>query len=112
MKNAGDGISENPNLKIFGGERPPTPPGLGRLRRANSTSSSYRYLVAYEINAQGWKKRLGLEGVGGGGVHFKNGYCQGGVQFLYVIIWGGGDEVLIHHTINGCKRLLFYSCSY
>ena len=67
MKNAGDGISENPNLKIFGGERPPTPPGLGRLRRANSTSSSYRYLVAYEINAQGWKKRLGLEGVGGGG---------------------------------------------
>ena len=39
---------------------------MGRLRRANSTSSSYRYLVAYEINAQGWKKRLGLEGVGGG----------------------------------------------
>ena len=81
MKNAGDGISENPNLKIFGGERPPTPPGLGRLRRANSTSSSYRYLVAYEINAQGWKKRLGLEGVGGEGVHFQNCYCQGGYNF-------------------------------
>ena len=34
-----------------------------------------------EINTQGWKKRLGLEGVegrGGGGVHFKNSYFQGG----------------------------------
>ena len=69
MKNAGDGISENPNLKFSGGECPPTPPGLGRLRRANFTSPSYRYLVAHEMNAQGWKKRLGLEGVwsGGGG---------------------------------------------
>ena len=94
MKNARDGISENPNLKIFGGECPPPPPtpaGLGCLRRANFTSPAYRYLVAYEINALGWKKRLGLEGVGGGGVHFKNCYCQAGVQFLYVIIfWGGG----------------------
>ena len=28
-------------------------------------------LIAYEINAQGWQKRLGLEGVGGvGGVVF------------------------------------------
>ena len=110
MKNAGDGISENPNLKIFGGERPPTPPGLGRLRRANSTSSSYRYLVAYEINAQGWKKRLGLEGVGGEGVHFQNCYCRGGT--IFICNYFGGGEVLIHHTINGCKRLLFYSCSY
>ena len=25
-----------------------------------------RYLIAYQINAQGWKKRLGLEGVGVG----------------------------------------------
>ena len=24
-----------------------------------------------------------------GGVHFKNCYCQGGMQFLYVIIWEG-----------------------
>ena len=53
--------------------------------------------VAYEINVQGWKKRLGLEGVGGGageggGVLFKNCYCQagGGVQFSCVIFLGGG----------------------
>ena len=34
-------------------------------------------LIAYEINAQGWQKRLGLEGVGGvgGGLYFKNCYC-------------------------------------
>ena len=28
--------------------------------------ADYRYLIAYEINAQGWKNRRGLEGVGGG----------------------------------------------
>ena len=89
MKNAGDGISENPNLKIFGGERPPTPPGLGRLRRANSTSSSYRYLVAYEINAQGWKKRLGLEGVGGGGA-FQKWLLPGGGTIFICNYFGGG----------------------
>ena len=93
MKNAGDGISENPNLKIFGGERPPTPPGLGRLRRANSTSSSYRYLVAYELNAQGWKKRLGLEGVGGwggGGGISKMVIARGGTIFICNYFGGGG----------------------
>ena len=51
---------------------PQTFPGLGRLGRVNFSSpactfkisryADYRYLVAYEINAQGWKKRLGLEG--------------------------------------------------
>jgi len=40
----------------------------------------YRYLIAYEINTQGWKNRLGLEGVGGG-VHFKTCYRQGGYNF-------------------------------
>lgn len=50
---------------------PRTPPGLGRLRRANFSPgwtfkislypTDYRYLVAYEIIAQGWKKRLCLE---------------------------------------------------
>ena len=67
--------------------------------------------VAYEINVQGWKKRLGLEGVGGGagevgggGVLFKNCYCKAGegVQFSCVIFWGwgggGGGKVLIRHT--------------
>ena len=54
--------------------------------------------VAYEINVQGWKKRLGLEGVGGGageggGVLFKNCYCQaggGGTIFMYHFFLGGG----------------------
>ena len=52
--------------------------------------------VAYEINVQGWKKRLGLEGVGGGaggGMLFKNCYCQaggGGTIFMCHFFWGGG----------------------
>ena len=40
-------------------------------------AASYRYFIAYEINAQGWKKSLGLEVVGraviargGGGYNF------------------------------------------
>ena len=63
------------------------------------------YLIAYETNAQGRKKRLGPEGVGGGGrggVHFKNRYCQGGYNFHIIFfisfILGGRGKVLIHHT--------------
>ena len=63
--NAGDGISETLNLKNFLGEHTPlTPPGLGRLRNANFSpgctfkisryAADYRYLVAFEIIAQGW----------------------------------------------------------
>ena len=45
-----------------------------------------RYLIAYEINAQGWNKSLGLEGVGGG-CNLKIVIAKGGgTQFLYVII--------------------------
>ena len=50
----------------------PDYPWLGRLRHVNFSSptctfkisryADYRYLVAHEINAQGWKKRLCLEG--------------------------------------------------
>ena len=53
--------------------------------------------VAYEINVQGWKKRLGLEGVGGGagggGCFLKIVIAKRGegVQFSCVIFfWGGG----------------------
>ena len=53
----------------------------GRIRRAsfsspvsNATLPTTGIIKAYEINAQGWEKRLGLEGVGGG-LHFKNCYC-------------------------------------
>ena len=53
----------------------PPPP---HLQKNNGPS-----LTAYEINARGWKKRLGLEGFRGG-VHFKNWNCRGGVQFSYV----------------------------
>ena len=49
-------------------------PQVWGLRRANFSSltrsfeisryvADYRYLIAYEINAQGWKNRRGLEGV-------------------------------------------------
>ena len=64
--------------------------------------------VAYEINVQGWKKRLGLEGVGGGaggggGCFLKIVIAKRGegVQFSCVIFlggWGGGGKVLIRHT--------------
>ena len=64
---------------------------------ATLLTADYRYLIAYEINAQGWKKRLGLDGIGGGGCIFKIAiYCQEGVQLSVVIIFGG--KVLIHHT--------------
>ena len=77
--------------KRLGEHAPSRPPCLGRFGRANFSSpactfkisrytANYRHLIAYEINAQGWKKRLSLEGVGGGG---------GGVQFSYVIILVG-----------------------
>ena len=57
-------------------------------------TADYRHLIAYEINAQGWNKRLGLEGLeggrGGGGGSLKTVFAkEGGVQFSYVIIlWG------------------------
>ena len=69
-ENAGDGISETLNLKIFRGSMPQTPLGLGCLWRTNFYSpacafkisryaADYWYLTAYEINAaQGLKKKL------------------------------------------------------
>ena len=55
---------------------------------ATLLTADYRYLIAYEINAQGWKKRLGLEGV-----------RERGLQFSYAITFlGGGGRVLIQHT--------------
>ena len=83
----------------------------------------YQYLIAYEINAQGWKKRLiGIEGVkikftcficcwlhipvsyslwnqcprmGGGGVHFETCYCQEGYNFyMWLFVCGGGGNFL------------------
>ena len=56
----------------------------------------YQYLIACEINAQGWKKRLGLEGFRGG-VHFKKCYCQGGV-FVFVFIH-------LPHDYNNYKKI-------
>ena len=63
----------------------------GRLRRANFSSltssfeisryvADYRYLIAYEINTQGWKNRRGLEGVGGGCI-LKIAIAKGGYNF-------------------------------
>ena len=71
----------DPKFKIFfGGACLQTPPGLGCLWRNNYSSP----MCAFEIScyaadyAHRWKKTLNLEGVGGGGVYFKNCYCQGG----------------------------------
>ena len=63
-------------------------------------------MVAYEINAQGWKKRLGVEGVGevqgGGGVYIlKIAIAKGAVEFSYIIFFfggGRGGKGFIHHT--------------
>ena len=61
-------------------------------------------MLAYEINAQGWKKRLGVEGVGevrggGGGCILKIAIAKGAVQFSYITSFlGGGGKVLAHHT--------------
>ena len=60
-------------------------------------------MLAYEINAQGWKKRLGVEGVGevrgGGGCILKIAIAKGDVEFSYITFFGGeGGKVFIHHT--------------
>ena len=83
---------------------PRTPPGLGRLRRANFSPgwtfkislypTDYRYLVAYEIIAQGWKKRLCLEGVGGG---------EGGCILKIIIARGGGTIFICNYFLGGVK---------
>ena len=62
---------------LSGGACPQTPPGSERLWRANVSptcifkisryAADYRYFIAYKINAQGWKKKRILEGVGMGG---------------------------------------------
>lgn len=79
----------DPKFKIFfGGACLQTPPGLGCLWRNNYSSP----MCAFEIScyasdyAHRWKKTLNLEGVGGGGVYFKNCYCQGGAGMY--LFWG------------------------
>ena len=57
----------------------------------------------------GWRD-LVKKGLEEGRVYFKNCFCQGGVQFSYVIILGGsggGGKILIHHTFlnpPGCNE--------
>ena len=50
--------------------------------------------VAYEINVQGWKKRLGLEGVGGGAGE------GGGGCFLKIVIAKRGEGVQFSCVIS------------
>ena len=80
-----------------------TTPGLGRLGRANFSppvctfkisryAANYLYLIAYEINAQRWKKRLGLEGVGGGGGFYKIAIVKGDVTIFTCNNFLGGRE--------------------
>ena len=87
---------------------PQTPPGLGRLRRANFSApactfkisryaANYQYLIAYEVRAQGMEEETwsGRGWRGGGGCILKIVIVKGGTS-SYVIIRGG--KVLIHHT--------------
>ena len=90
---------------------PPVSPRFGApLGRANFSSPSctfkisryaahYWYLKVYEINAQGWKKRLGLEGLEseGGECTLKIFITKGGIIFISNY-FGVGGKVLIHHT--------------
>ena len=50
-------------------------------------------LLAYEINAQGWKKRLGLDGVGGWG--------RGGGGCIYKIVIAKGGTIFICNYLGG-----------
>ena len=77
---------------------------------ATLLTADYRYLIAYEINAQGWKKRLGLDGIGGGGCIFKIAiYYQEGVQLSLVIIFGwGGSFDTPHFSENPRPPLGFF----
>ena len=66
-------------------------------------AADYRYLIAYEISPQGWRKRPGLGGVeeGGGGVHLIMLMFFGGGTLVicnYHFFWGG--KVLIHRTFQ------------
>ena len=80
-----------PKFKNFlGGAYLQTPPGLGCLWCTNFSSpvcafKISRYAADY---AHRWKKTLNLEGVGGGRVHFKNCYCQGGRGGGMYLFWG------------------------
>ena len=80
----------DPKFKIFfGGACLQTPPGLGCLWRNNFSSPMCAFKIScYAADyAQRWKKKtLNLEGVGGGGVYFKNCYCQGGAGMY--LFWG------------------------
>ena len=60
-----------------------------------SRYADYLYLIAYEINAHGWKKRLGLEGVWAGeaGCILKIVIARGGGGYnfhMYFSFGGGG----------------------
>ena len=94
----------DPKFKNFLAEHAPRLPQVCRVTsRILYYAADYQYLIAYEINAQKLTKRLGLEGVGGRGAHFKNCYCLGGVQFWYVILSGTAEIrfVTSQHLVNG-----------
>ena len=94
----------DPKFKNFLAEHAPRLPQVCRATfRILYYAADYQYLIAYEINPQKWKKRLGLEGVGGRGAHFKNCYCLGGVHFKYVILSGTAEIrfVMSQHLVSG-----------
>ena len=72
----------DPKFKNFLAEHAPRLPQVCRVTsRILYYAADYQYLIAYEINAQKLTKRLGLEGVGGRGAHFRNCYCLGNFEW-------------------------------
>ena len=66
-----------------------------------------RYLTPYEINAQGRKKRLGLEGVGRGGSAFEKLLLpRVGTVFIrnFFFVGGGGGVKFLYTTLSKTPR--------
>ena len=78
----------DPKFKNFLGVFPQVWGTFGALTffsfKISCCAADYWHLIAYEINTQGWKKRLGLEGVrgGGGGAFWKLLLPRGGTIFI------------------------------
>ena len=87
----------DPKFQTFQGKYTPSWGAFVALTFLPLRTPSKSHATLLWLLTQGWKKRLGLEGVVGGGVYFKDCYCQGGTISRICNYLGG--NVLIHHTV-------------
>ena len=87
----------DPKFQTFQGKYTPRWGAFVALTFLPLRAPSKSHATLLWLLTQGWKKRLGLEGVVGGGVYFKDCYCQGGTISRICNYLGG--NVLIHHTV-------------